>query len=273
MKKIVAFASAMLAFGVQAKAADLYQPEPAPQVVEQPVAASANGWYLRGDLSYDIVNMKGAHYFTDDSGVLKDFDTTRINNTGNLGVGIGYQVNDYLRVDKTFDYMFRSQFRGTTHGLCGNPVQPCNSRDVSHFSAYSLMANAYVDIYKWGIVTPYVGAGIGGTYVMWDKLNNTDADGSFDHGSRKSWRFTYALMAGASIDVNCQVKADIGYRYRNVAGGDMFGFSTGAGPGYDKGFDIHEFRTGVRYALGGDSCQTAYLPPADIPTTTQPVFK
>lgn len=274
MKKIVAFASAMLAFGVQAKAADLYEPEPAPAVVEQPVVASANGWYLRGDLSYDIMNMKGAHYLTDDgAGVLKQFDTTRINNTGNLGVGVGYQVNDYFRVDKTFDYMFRSQFRGTTHGLCGSDgTSRCNSKDVSHFSAYSLMANAYVDINKWGMVTPYVGFGLGGTYVMWDKLNNTDQDGSFDHDGRKSWRFTYALMAGASIDVTCQVKADLGYRYRHVAGGNMFGWQEGAGPGFDKGFDIHEFRTGVRYQLG-DTCQTAYLPPADIPTTTQPVFK
>lgn len=270
MKKILAFASAALAFGAQAKAADLYQPEPAPQIVEQPVVASANGWYLRGDLSYDIVNMKGAHYFADDSGNLYDFDSAKVNNTGNLGVGIGYQVNDYFRVDKTFDYMFSSQFRGSTHGLCGDGSR-CTSRDVSHFSAYSLMANAYVDIYKWGIVTPYVGFGLGGTYVQWDKLKNTDNDGSFYHDGQKSWRFTYALMAGASVDITCQVKGDLGYRYRHVAGGDMFGFSTGAGPGYDKGFDIHEVRTGLRYQFG-DACQTAYMPPADIPMQ-QPVFK
>lgn len=276
MKKIVAIASAMFAFGAQfgaqANAADLYEPVPAPQAIEQPVMASANGWYLRGDMSYDITNMKGAHYFADDSGDLYNFKSAGLNNTGNLGVGVGYQVNDYFRVDKTFDYMFKSQFRGSTTGICETTGQRCTSKDVSHFSAYSLMANAYVDIYKWGMVTPYVGFGLGGTYVMWDKLNNTNDDGSFDHQGRKSWRFTYAVMAGASIDVTCQVKADVGYRYRNVASGDMFGFSTGAGPGYDKGFDIHEFRTGVRYQLG-DTCQTAYMPPADIPTTTQPVFK
>lgn len=271
MKKIVAFASAALAFGAQANAADLYAPEPAPQVVEQPVVAAANGWYLRGDVSYDIVNMKGAHYFADDSGKLYDFDSTKVNNTGNLGVGVGYQVNDYFRVDKTFDYMFSSQFRGSTHGVCGTGAR-CTSRDVSNFSAYSLMANAYVDIYKWGVVTPYVGFGLGGTYVKWDKLKNTDDDGSFYHGGSKSWRFTYALMAGASVDVTCQVKADLGYRYRHVEGGNMFGFSTGAGPGYDKGFDIHEFRTGVRYQFG-DTCQTAYLPPAEIPAQPEPVFK
>lgn len=270
MKKILAFASAALAFGAQAKAADLYQPEPVPQVIEQPVLASANGWYLRGDVSYDIMNMKGAHYFQGSNALVNDFDKAELNNTGNLGIGIGYQVNDYFRVDKTFDYMFSTKFRGSTTGVCNGNVT-CTSRDVSKFSAYSLMANAYVDIYKWGMVTPYVGFGLGGTYVQWDKLTNTNDDGSFVHKGKESWRFTYALMAGATVDVTCQVKADLGYRYRHVAGGDMFGYKLNGGPGYDKGFDIHEVRTGLRYQFG-DTCQTAYLPPAEIPTT-QPVFK
>ncbi len=39
--------------------------------------------------------------------------------------------------------------------------------------AYSLLANAYVDLGTYGYITPYVGAGIGGTYVKWDKLRNT----------------------------------------------------------------------------------------------------
>ena len=272
MKKILAFASAALAFGAQAKAADLYQPEPVPQIIEQPVLASASGWYLRGDLSYDIMNMKGAHYFQGSNALVNDFDTAGLNNTGNLGLGVGYQVNDYFRVDKTFDYMFSTKFRGSTTGVCGSTGAACTSRDVSKFSAYSLMANAYVDIYKWGMVTPYVGFGLGGTYVKWDKLTNTNDDGSFVHKGKESWRFTYALMAGATVDVTCQVKADLGYRYRHVAGGDMFGYKLNGGPGYDKGFDIHEVRTGLRYQFG-DTCQTAYLPPADIPTTTQPVFK
>lgn len=285
MKKIVAFASAMLAFGAQANAADLYEPEPAPQVVEQPVVATASGWYLRGDLSYDIMNMKGAHYFQGDNDSDVNFGKTDLDNTANIGVGVGYQVNDYFRVDKTFDYMFSAKFRGSTTSNGTNDGSACNntrclSTDISNFSAYSLLANAYVDIYKWGIVTPYVGFGLGGSYVQWDSLKNvacaandpTNCDAQVIHKGRNSWRFTYALMAGASVDINCQVKADLGYRYKHITGGDMFGFKLNGGPGYDKGFDVHEVRTGLRYQFG-DSCQTAYLPPADIPTTTQPVFK
>ena len=286
MKKIVAIASAMLAFGAQfsaqASAADLYQPEPAP-VVEQPVVASASGWYLRGDLSYDIMNMKGAHYFRGSNSDDANFRKADLDNTGNLGIGVGYQVNDYFRVDKTFDYMFSTKFRGSTTGQ-GSDFGACQTRcvstDVANFSAYSLLANAYVDIYKWGMVTPYVGFGLGGSYVSWDNLKNVaceegnpnNCDDQVTHKGRNSWRFTYALMAGASVDINCELKADIGYRYKHITGGNMFGFAENGGPGYDKGFDIHEVRTGMRYQFG-DSCQTAYLPPADIPTTTQPVFK
>ena len=271
MKRILAYASVAAALAAPAQAADLYQPEPAPQYIEQPVVAAASGWYLRGDVSYDIMDMKGAHYFQGSNSRVNDFDSAELNNTGNLGVGIGYQVNDYFRVDKTFDYMFSTKFRGSTSGVCSGGGA-CKSRDVSHFSAYSLMANAYVDIYKWGMFTPYVGFGLGGTYVKWDKLKNTTEDGSFTHKGRDSWRFTYALMAGTTVDINCQFKADLGYRYRHVSGGNMFGYRLNGGPGSDKGFNIHEFRSGVRYQFG-DSCQTAYLPPAELPQAETPIFK
>jgi opacity protein-like surface antigen len=283
MKKIVAFASAALAFGAQANAADLYTPEPAPQVVEQPVVAAANGWYLRGDVSYDIMNMKGAHYFRGSNADDANFDKAELDNTANIGVGVGYQVNDYFRVDKTFDYMFSTKFRGSTHGG-GSEFGACQTRcvstDIANFSAYSLLANAYVDIYKWGSFTPYVGFGLGGSYVKWDSLKNTscdannpgDCDDTVVHKGKNSWRFTYALMAGTSVDINCQFKADLGYRYKHIAGGNMFGYNLGGGPGSDKGFDIHEFRSGVRYQFG-DACQTAYLPPAEIPSQPEPIFK
>jgi opacity protein-like surface antigen len=270
MKRILAFASVALALSAQAQAADLYEPAPVAPVVEQPVVAAANGWYLRGDVSYDIVNLKGAKYFQGSNNLVNDFDSAEVDNTGNIGVGIGYQVNDYFRVDKTFDYMFSSKFRGSTSGVCGG--NPCNSRDASNFSAYSLMANAYVDIYKWGMITPYVGFGLGGTHVKWDSLKNTIGNTTTVHKGSESWRFTYALMAGTTVDINCQFKADLGYRYRHVNGGNMFGYKLNGGPGSDKGFDIHEFRSGVRYQFG-DTCQTAYLPPVELPQAETPVFK
>lgn len=277
MKKFLAYASIMLALSGQAFAADLYTPEQpveAPPAV-QPVVA-ANGWYLRGDVSYDIMDLRGAEYFRGSNADLANFDKANLNNTGNLGLGVGYQVNDYFRVDTTFDYLFKADFRGSTHGTCGVGGR-CVSRDTSALTAYGLMANAYVDVGHYGMFTPYLGAGLGGTYVKWDKLKNVacnggNCDDAVYHKGRAGWRFTYAVMAGTAVDISCKLKADVGYRYRYVQGGDMFGYKLNGGPGMDKGLNIHEARAGLRYNFGDEGCQQAYLPPVDMPQQ-QPVFK
>ena len=146
-------------------------------------------------------------------------------------------------------------------------------------TAWTLLANAYVDIGHYGVFTPYVGAGIGGTYVRWSDLKNTSCDSgnpsncdpTETHDGKRGWRFTYALMAGTAIDLTCNLKADVGYRFRHVTKGDMFGYKLNGGPGYDKGFYSHEARAGLRYSFNG--CETAtYIPPADIPIE-QPVYK
>ncbi len=285
MKNILAMASILLALTGQANAADLYVPD---QPVDAPVAAPVaayNGWYLRGDVSYDIMDLRGAKFNQGgDASHRVNFNSADLDNTGNLGIGVGYQANDYLRVDTTFDYLFSADFRGSTTGggaPFGSCTGRCRSRDTSSLTAYRLMANAYVDIAHYGLFTPYVGAGIGGTYVKWDDLKNTacsasnpeNCDDTVTHNGRSSWRFTYALMAGTAIDINCHLKGDVGYRFRHVQGGNMFGFNENGGPGVDRGFNIHEARAGLRYAFDNGDCQQAYVPPAEMPQQQQPVFK
>ncbi len=282
MKKLMWSALAAAMLGASAHAADLPQPD----VVQAPPAevqvASVSGWYLRGDASYSIMRMRGAHYYItqDATGTVDDgtFGSTKLDNSASVGVGAGYQFNNYLRSDVTLDYTFRTTFNGSTQGGCGVSTA-CTSRDIAHLTMFSVLANAYVDLGTYGSVTPYVGAGLGATHVSWDGDNNTSCansgagcDPTFQHEGRDSWRFTYALMAGASIDVTCNVKADIGYRYRHVNGGPMFGsiYYTGSqanvGPGYDNGFDIHEVRGGLRYQFGNGGCgEVAQVPPAPMP--------
>lgn len=282
MKSLIGAVAFALA-ATSAFSADLYQPEQAPP--PEVAVSQSSGWYLRGDVGYAFTNLRGANYFQGSNSNMADFNSAKLDNSWTIGGGVGYQINDYLRTDATLDYLFKSDFKGSTKGDCGAcgpnfSAVPATSRDISSMTAYSLLANAYVDIGHYGAFTPYVGAGIGGTYVKWDKLNNTSCsdadssscDGSVDHNGRGSWRFTYALMAGTSIDLTCNLKADVGYRFRHIEGGDMFGYSENGGPGYDKGVNLHEARVGARYNFGG--CETAsYMPPADIPVAPQPVYK
>lgn len=239
-----------------------------PPVVEQPIA-SASGWYLRGDVGYSWNRSEGVSFFQGDNSVYVPFASTELRDSYTIGGGIGYQATRHLRFDATLDYLGSAEFRGSTTGSCGTSTT-CISTDESEFDALSLMANAYVDIGTWGRVTPYVGAGIGGTRVAWGDLSNTscdvgdptDCDPTVTHGGFASWRFTYALMAGASIDLTCALKADVGYRYRHVEGGEMFDYALGGGPGYDEGFDSHEVRGGLRYSFGG----------CDVPLVEPPVY-
>ena len=63
-------------------------------------------------------------------------------------------------------------------------------------------------------------------------------------------------MAGLAYDVTQNMKLDLGYRYRHIDGGSMFGFdpatiAAGASgtQGEDPGFTSHEVRVGLRYEL------------------------
>lgn len=277
-KTILAAATLALLASSAAYAADVYQPEPQPVYVDAPevAVAEASGWYLRGDLGYNFNKLRGAKFFQGgNSGDEANFTTASIKDSFWVGGGVGYQVNSYLRTDLTFDYMFKSDFRGSTVGGGaggGACAVACTSEDLSALRAYTLMANAYIDLGTYAYFTPYIGGGIGGSYIKWDKLRNTSCadDGSgcdttVEHGGKGSWRFAYQLMAGASIDVTCNVKADLGYRFRHTMGGDMFGYASNGGPGYDKGFYSHSVHAGARYVFGGCETPVAYEPPPELP--------
>ncbi|QRF50054.1 porin family protein [Rhizobium rosettiformans] len=273
-KTILAVATAALLASSAAYAADVYQPEPQPVYVDAPEVAvsEASGWYLRGDLGYSFNKLSGANYFQGSNNNQVDFATSSIKDSFWVGGGVGYQINSYLRTDLTFDYLTKADFNGSTRGSCG-VSGACTSRDITSMRAYTLMANAYVDLGTYAYFTPYIGGGIGGSYVKWDKLRNTscadsnssNCDATVEHHGAGSWRFAYQLMAGASIDVTCNVKADVGYRFRHTAGGDMFGYALSGGPGYDKGFHSHSLHAGARYVFGGCETPVAYQPPVELP--------
>ena len=268
-----------------------------PVVIETPVIdvpehvpAKAGGWYIRGDVSYNINRFKGADYMTSTgfdgylSGDLKD--------NYSIGGGVGYHFNHNLRADVTLDYDFKSDFHGSSSGTCtytdpgpdgipgtGDDVPntsiDCTSSDTSGFKAWTLLANAYVDLGTYNKFTPYVGAGIGGAKVSWHSLVNninggTDQDGSYTHAGYHEWRFAYALMAGVSYEVSHNLALDLGYRFRKIHGEKMFGYeaTSGTGVGVDDGIESHQFRAGLRYKFGGAKKHVAYVPPY-----TPPVYK
>lgn len=282
-KRLLA-ALAMTGLSTPVMAADLYEPQvvEAPPVVYQQVAVG--GWYLRGDLDYHWTQFRGADYITygvcdSDCGPVpvpgsKSFDFGNLKGAMSLGAGVGYQVNDNFRTDLTVDYWFKSNFNGQTSDFTDV------SRDTSSYTALVLLANAYVDLGTWNRVTPYLGAGIGGAQVKWGDLRNQFPGVDDRHKGARNWRFAYALMAGASYCFNSNLELDAGYRFTRINGGRMFEYADssaggpGAGPGFDKGFNVNEVRAGLRYQFGPG--RTACAEPEVVayePEPVAPVYK
>ncbi|AZO27432.1 MULTISPECIES: outer membrane protein [Mesorhizobium] len=273
--RMALFAALFAGLAGPAFAADIAEPPPVeeapPPVVEaQPV--DFGGWYIRGDIDYHWSRFRGGDYITYGAApqTQGSFASGKLKGAFSAGAGIGYQVNQYFRTDLTADWMGKSNFRGSTVGFCGGGV-PCVSTDTSSYSALLLLANAYVDIGTWHGVTPYVGAGIGGAWVKWDTLHNSDDDGDFFHQGGKGWRFAYALMAGASYCLTDRVKLDVGYRYSHINGGKMFEYASDSnvGPGYDRGINVHEVRGGLRYQFGRSDCAP---PPEPYVPEPEPIY-
>lgn len=166
-----------LSGAADAKAADLSPFAKAPPP-EGPVEWGS-GWYLRGDVGWQNLRMPV---------VTSDFTkVNNINNVANPGLGVGYQVNDWLRFDVTAD---RSVFRmnraldtvwcpystlglfqydpvlekDVPVGIFANPNETCWPLVKGTLNRTSLLANGYFDIgHYWGF-TPYIGAGVGTSY-------------------------------------------------------------------------------------------------------------
>jgi opacity protein-like surface antigen len=193
----------LIGFAQNGFAADMDQPifvEEAPEL--QPVEIG-NGWYIRGDIG---ANFAGKHETTEyaPGGTLDVRYINDFSDAVNVGVGAGYQVNDYFRVDAGAERLFSSDFSSTqllpdsaALGLATSRRGPCrgwreildpvtgtrvrvpaeiiNCLDVdsASYSASNFMANAYIDLGTYVGFTPYVGAGVGVARVEWQE--DTDA--------------------------------------------------------------------------------------------------
>jgi len=262
-KGFLAVASLLLAGSVSLPALaedDILTDAPEIEISDSP----EGGWYVRADLRYAPWIREGDPYSVDTgTGARTSFDESRFSKPFSGGIGFGHQFNDMFRADLTADFS-RGDFDGTSFGAapCAATEPAGTSCRYGHAGSYrsmALMANGYVDFATFAGFTPYLGVGVGATRVHWNDMSisaNCVAGGAAcvvdDHGSsaasgESSWRFTYALSAGASYEFQNGMKLDVGYRFTDVAGGDMF--SSADANGRDDGFQRHEFRVGLRLSI------------------------
>lgn len=270
-KTIPMVVAALMLSSVAGNAADIIPPiETYPPEV---VPVSTSGWYIRGDIGYANLKSEGVRYFQGASQTGR-FEQHELGSTWMLQGGIGYQMTDYMRADLTLGFYDGADFTGSSAlavngGRCNNNnAILCDFQDNAELESMTvLMANAYWDLGTYQGFTPYVGAGVGGAHVSWGNLFNDETcvdtpancaglvNGDANHPGEDQWRFAWALHAGASYDVRCDLKIDAGYTYTSIEGGKMFAFGTGSGlqgtQGYDDHLHVHTAKAGLRYMIGG----------------------
>ena len=206
MKKFALAAAAAVTLSVSAvsvRAADYSPPPPILRAPQIPWVEFGSNWYLRGDFSYRMFDVSGAEGPED---------------TAALGLGVGYQFNNWLRGDMTLDYQFGSRF-----SVLDNPIVAS-----ARLWSSALFANGYADLGTWYGVTPYVGAGVGSAY---------------NHlGDEGRWNFAWAFMLGAAYHLSPNLAVDFGYRYADLG-------SAYALTGALVDVTAQEFRVGFRYKL------------------------
>ncbi len=278
-----------------ATAADMpfASPLPPPPPVDQPVEFGT-GWYLRGDVGYSNMPVPV---------VVADF-ANNLGRTGAAsgGIGFGYQYNSWLRTDFEIDRaVFRpssaqapiwcpsgtvmyNQSTNLAVGYLYDPNETCTPYVTAHLNRTTPMFNAYLDLGHWSGFTPYVGAGVGMSYLQssaavtyyntangqswapnlgvtgvplqWVTANGVSVTPPRalqfaqlqpnQYVKKVSWKFSWNLMAGVSYDISQNLKIDAHYRLLDAGSYTGLPSMLTLAPGVTKELVSQEVRVGVR---------------------------
>ncbi|HEY4925832.1 MAG TPA: porin family protein [Roseiarcus sp.] len=284
LKALFLVSGAVIGMTTLARAADLLPPPPP----MEPAPLEYSGWYLRGDVGVGVqtgninLNLSPNPLIGLPADAFNSFYNPSISAAALFDVGVGYQINNWLRFDVTAEYRGGSHFQALEQ--VGIPSQSTQFADFyrADVSSFIGLFNGYVDIGTWYGVTPFVGAGVGfannhlsgltdtGFAYIGPGANGSPTGGYSSDGSKTS--FAWALMTGVDFNVTQNLKLELGYRfldYGALKSGVSHCFNgTGAGGGFsvancggsgnflstNRELYSQDFRLGLRWAF------------ADVPT-------
>lgn len=226
-------ASALVA---TAQAADMPGTWAPPAYEKQRFVELLSGWYLRSDVGYRWNRVDGL-----ETAIGSTSHRTHDSIGATLGVGYRYQ---WFRTDATLDYGSPHDFHAYT---AASATQPQYNARIDSVSG---LVNGYVDFGTWAGFTPYVGAGVGASYVRAQHYTDTSLVMPASTPTRGQTNFSWAWMAGVSFQIKPQWLVDVGYRHL-----DLGGVHATAGTGLPNDFmtitkqSTNEVRIGLRYLL------------------------
>ena len=164
---LAAGAASMLSTAVLA--ADMPSIMPPPPMMYAPVPVAQQdfgGWYLRGDIGMTTSTAKLHTDLYDTlpgNAVLRQLGQGFTGGTS-FGVGVGYQVNSWFRIDATGEYRSRVGFSGTDFVLYG-PGNGLGDAYTGGYTSWVGLINVYADLGTWYCITPFVGVGVGAANI------------------------------------------------------------------------------------------------------------
>ncbi|WP_029005686.1 outer membrane protein [Azorhizobium doebereinerae] len=180
----------------------------------------ATGWYLRTTFGASGVRATP-------SGIVRG--NTEDKRARLAGAGVGYRFLPWLRGDLTVDYA----------GAI-SATRPAGTADLS---TGSMMANLYWDMFTFGNLTPYVGAGVGFgmAHFKFSPYFGPSRWGETDVG------LAWNVSAGIGWTLTEHLTLDVGYRYAAM-GSPSFSGPTGQPFSLDD-MVTHQARIGLRYTF------------------------
>ena len=171
-------------------------------------------------------------------------------------------------------------------GYLYDPNETCTPYVTAHLNRTTPMFNAYIDLGNWWGFTPYVGAGIGVSYLqsssavtynstanglpwapnlgralwvplqwitaIWRLLSTPPRALQFaqinpnQYAKKTTWKFSWNIMAGVSYDVTQNFKIDVHYRLLDAGSYTSLPSMLTLAPGVTKELVSQEVRLGVR---------------------------
>lgn len=238
-----------------ARAADLLPPAPLP---EMPFEFNGGGWYLRGDVGFsnqEVTRLDNIVGIGTVQSIQKGFDAAPFG-----GIGVGYKFNEWLRADLTGEYRGRSNFHGFDRYVDATLPTGFGTNEITASkSEWAGLANLYIDLGTWWGFTPFVGGGVGfshNTIHDYRDTNIVTSGVAFGRESSKT-NLAWAVHAGIAYSVTPNFTVEFAYRYMNLGdarSGDLVtytGVSNVYNPTTFRELDSHDFKVGMRWALGG----------------------
>lgn len=252
---------------------------PQPVVYQQASLDIGSGWYLRGDIGLSAQKFTNFAHTQTNAGFNWPADWkilhTDIKDAMYFGLGAGYQLSSWFRIDFTGEY--RQSTKGKVTGQYGIGCAQPFCIDIYDFDhqASVFLVNAYLDMGTWWCFTPFVGFGIGGAYHKFNAMTDVNPNGGFgymDPATSSDWTFAYAIHAGVAYEVTKAFKIELAYRYLSLGSPDTGIINCGSTGCAGSGprafytltdFTANELRLGFRWAI--DCCETPPPPPVYQP--------